>query len=101
MGLSFTCERCGEDVGVRPNDDIPGIKLKLIRVERSCRACGQMVKGANTPEVCPNESCPEPHRGFAPAERIVSESVELAVCTACQDDLDTEAELAAALAESV
>lgn len=97
MDLSFACPRCEEEIPVRSDDDIPDLLVKVRRVERACQACGHRVEGLDAPESCPNDSCPDPSRGWQPAERIVSTSFSIPVCADCQAALDTEAELRAAI----
>lgn len=96
--LTLTCPRCEESVPVHSTDDeLPDLRVKVRRVERACRACGETVVGLDAPEQCQNDDCPDPDRGFGPAERIVTRSFSVSLCMDCQDDLDTEAEVRAAI----
>lgn len=91
MSLTFTCAGCGHEHAVESTeDDLPDLKVKRRRVERACRACGHQSAGLEAPETCPNEGCPEPDRGFGPAERVVTDAIEVPLCTDCQGAVDAD-----------
>lgn len=95
--LSFTCPRCEREIPVTTAGDLPDVQVKIRRVERACSACGNRVTGLEAPPECPSDSCPDPDRGYSEPERIVTNRIAVPICTDCQDDLDTEAEVTAAL----
>lgn len=85
-GLVFGCLRCGSQIDVAPDDDVPEVTVKFKRVEVACRACGHTVNGLDAPGECPSDTCPDPERGWQSAEQVVTKAVSVAICSECQAD---------------
>lgn len=83
--FKFVCPGCGEEYEVSMSDEPPNILVKERDVERACRACGHRVQGLDAPDTCPADGCPDPERGYQPANRVVVRSFRISLCSDCQD----------------